>query len=222
METYKRNRAATTQRIVDAVEQILGEEGIKGIGINAIAEKASVSKVLIYRYFGSIEGLLDYYIRRGQLVPHYAPAWIEQIQPAEPHDLAPIWSGQALQLFRQFRQFRSARELLKASVTEADSLGEAISISLDAELTNLVNQLAFIKGGDHQATSAIIFGALSYLTIQAQLNRPVIGLDLRSENGWRRIEESVKMIYKSLNQLAIDSPTIQITTKPATMVVGQW
>ncbi|MVM35509.1 TetR family transcriptional regulator [Spirosoma sp. HMF4905] len=222
METKKRNRVATTQRIVNALEQILLDEGIQGISMNAIAEKAAVSKMLIYRYFGGLEGLLEYYIRRGQLVPHFTPAWLEQLQPVQPKDLAPFWSAHTIQLFRQFRQVRTARELLKLSVKEADSLAEVASRSLDAELTLLVNQLAFIKGVDHQAISAVIFGALSYLTIQAQLNRPVIGLDMRSEAGWQRIEESVRVIYHALSKLAAESSSVQLLSKPANRVVQEW
>ncbi|MBD2754250.1 TetR/AcrR family transcriptional regulator [Spirosoma validum] len=222
MEKNKRNRAATIERIIDALEEILTERGLEGTGINAIAERAAVSKVLIYRYFGGLEGLLEHYVSMGRLIPHYTPAWLKQIQPTQPRDLASIWSGQALQLFRQFRTSRAAREVLKATVKDNDPLADAVSKAQDAELTNLVNQLAFIKGGDHQATSAIILGALSYLTIQAQINRPMIGLDLRSEDGWQRIEEAVKVIYKALNQLAIDSPTVQLSIKPASVAVSTW
>ena len=66
VEKVKRNRAKTTQRIVDALEEVLAERGLEGVGVNRIAEKANVSKVLIYRYFGGIEGLLDYYVKMGK------------------------------------------------------------------------------------------------------------------------------------------------------------
>ncbi|GAB4021202.1 TetR/AcrR family transcriptional regulator [Spirosoma koreense] len=222
MEKGKRNRAATTERIINALEELLTERGLDGVGINVIAERAGVSKVLIYRYFGGIEGLLEYYVGMGRLIPHYSNSWLEQIRPTQPTDLANIWSGQALQLFRQFRSSRAAREILKATVKEQDSLAESISRVQDTELTNLVEQLAFIKKADYQATSAVILGALSYLTIQAQLDRPVIGIDLRSEEGWQRIEEAVKMIYKALNRMAIESPTTKVATKSASVAVEMW
>ncbi|MVM36217.1 TetR family transcriptional regulator [Spirosoma sp. HMF4905] len=222
MKTHQRNRAATTQRIVDAFEQILQEAGTKGLTINAIAEKADVSKVLIYRYFGSLEGLLDYYIRRGQLVSHFSPAWLEQLRPIQPQDLASIWSTHTLQLFRRFRQFRADRELLKASMQEDTPLAEVANRSLDAELTKLVDQLAFIEGGDHQAISAVIYGALSYLTLQAQLDRPVIGMDLRSEAGWERIEGAIRTLYAGWSRLAIESTSVQVKSKPDSLPVSPW
>jgi AcrR family transcriptional regulator len=221
MEKSKRNRAATTQRIVEALEQVLAERGLEGVGINLVAEKAGVSKVLVYRYFGGLEGLLEYYVRMGRLFPHYSPALLEQIQPVQQADLAPIWSGQALQLFRQLRSSKAAREVLKATVKENDPLADVISQAQDAELTNLVNQLSFVQGSDHQATSAVVLGALSYLTILAQNNRPMIGLDLRDESDWQRIENAVKTIYKAMGRL-IDTPIATATPNPASLAVSTW
>ena len=218
----KRNRTATTPRLVDALEQILAEDGLEGVTIQALAEKAAVSKVLIYRYFGNIEGLVEYYMRQVQLVPNFSPDWLVQIQPAQPQHLAPIWSTQALRLFRQYRSSRAAREIIQASVKDKDGLTDAISKSLDRELSRLVNQLAFVKGADYQAISAVLLGALSYLTIQAQLDRPVISLDLRSEAGWQQIEQAVKIIFKALNQSVIDSPTTQLKLKSDKQSAAQW
>ncbi|WP_461106611.1 TetR/AcrR family transcriptional regulator [Spirosoma koreense] len=215
MEKNKRNRAATTQRIVDALEKILNEDGLKGVNINAVAEKAAVSKVLVYRYFGSTEGLLEYYLRMGRLIPRYTTDGIEQIRPTEARELATVWSGHALQLFRQIRSSRAARAILKASVQEQDPLADTVSRLQDEEMTYLVSQLAFVNGADFQAASAVIMGALSYLTIQAQFDRPVIGIDLRSEEGWLRIEEMIKSFYKSFNQTVLESPASQLHLKPA-------
>ncbi|GAB4024804.1 TetR/AcrR family transcriptional regulator [Spirosoma koreense] len=222
MEKVRRNRAATVERILGALEKILNEDGLAGVSINAVADQAGVSKVLIYRYFGGLDHLLEHYVETNGLLPHYTTAWLEQIRPAQPRDLATVWSAHTLQLFRQFRGSRAARELIKATVNEHDALAKSVSKGLDAELTNLVNQLAFIKGGDHEATSAVILGALSYLIIQAQLDHKVIGLDLRSEEDWQRIEAAVNLIYKALNRVAIESPDIQLAVKSATATANRW
>ncbi len=53
-----RNRLQTEQRILDAVGQLLLEQGYPAVGINAIARRAGCDKVLIYRYFGGFDELL--------------------------------------------------------------------------------------------------------------------------------------------------------------------
>lgn len=210
MEKLKRNRANTTQRIIDALEEVMAEHGLEGLSVNGVAEKAGVSKVLIYRYFGGLDGLLEYYVRTGPVFPNFTPAVLEQIRPMHESDVAQIWYRQAIHMFRDFRNSKTARAILKATVQENNSTADVISKAQDIELTRIVNQLSFIKGGDIQAISAILLGGLSYLTIMAQNNRTMIGIDLRSEEGWERIEGAIKLIYMGLNRTAIETNAIAI------------
>lgn len=55
----QKSRALTEQKILDAVETLLLEQGFPSVGINAIARQAGCDKVLIYRYFGGMDGLLQ-------------------------------------------------------------------------------------------------------------------------------------------------------------------
>lgn len=54
-----KSRILTEQKIVDAVGKLLLKEGFPSVGINAIARAAGCDKVLIYRYFGGFDGLLQ-------------------------------------------------------------------------------------------------------------------------------------------------------------------
>ncbi|WP_269538730.1 TetR/AcrR family transcriptional regulator [Cerasicoccus fimbriatus] len=56
----KRNRQHTEKRIVDAAIDLLAEEGFQSFGVNAVAARAGVDKVLIYRYFDGLDGLLQF------------------------------------------------------------------------------------------------------------------------------------------------------------------
>lgn len=62
-ETVK-NRKTTEQNLLNAVNEIIEESGFENIGVNAVAAKAGVSKMLIYRYFESLGGLIAAYIRQ--------------------------------------------------------------------------------------------------------------------------------------------------------------
>lgn len=92
------------------------------IGINRIAERAGVSKVLIYRYFGGVDGLVTYYIKMGKLFPTFDSRMIAQIQPIQPSDMGRVWSRQVVQTFRGFRASKAGREILKAIVIDNDAL----------------------------------------------------------------------------------------------------
>lgn len=221
-EKIRRNRAKTTQRIVEALEEVIAERGLEGVGVNRVAEKANVSKVLIYRYFGGMEGLLEYYVKMGKLFPVFNPAVLDQIRPLHESDVARIWYRQVIQTYRYFRTFKAAREILKASVIENDSIAETTARAQDEELTRLVSQLSFVKGADTQAISAIILGAMTYLTIMAQNDRTMVSIDLRSEDGWKRIENAVKAIYIALNKMAIQSKEVDLELQSANLPMAQW
>lgn len=222
MEKTKRNRAKTTQRILDAFEEVLAEKGLQHVGVNRVAERAGVSKVLIYRYFGGLEGLVEHYTKRGTLFPTFTPAILAQLRPASDSELGRVWHRQLIQIFRQFRNSKAGRELLKANTISNDPLAEAASKAIDEETQRLINELSYVGGADIQAISAITISALSYMTLLADNNRTMVGIDLRSEEGWNRIEQGLKLIYIALGRTVVDSDKVQVDRKESTLVDRQW
>jgi AcrR family transcriptional regulator len=222
MEKVRRNRAKTTQRIVEAFETVLAERGLQYVGVNRVAEQAGVSKVLIYRYFGGLDGLIEHYIKMGRLYPEFQPAVLEQLRPNSEAELGRVWHRQLTQLFRQFRSSKAARELLKANVIEEDITATAASKAQDDEIQRLVKQLSFVEGADSEALSAITIGAMSYLTLLADNNRTLVGIDLRSEAGWKRIEQAVKLIYTTLSRTVANSDAVQFNGTKSAELDGQW
>ena len=64
-----RNRQLTESRIREAALLLLHRDGFEGWGVNAIAREAGVDKVLIYRYFGSVDDLLGEIIQATRFWP---------------------------------------------------------------------------------------------------------------------------------------------------------
>ncbi|GAB3266584.1 TetR/AcrR family transcriptional regulator [Larkinella harenae] len=222
MEKVKRNRAQTSLRIIDALEEVLAERGIEGIGINRISEKAGVSKVLIYRYFGGLEGLLTHYIKMGRLFPLLSPSTLEQLRPVHENDLSKLWYKQLIHTYRLFRQVPAGYHILKATVAENGPVVDEASKAYDEEVTRIVKQLAYVKGVDFQAISAIMTGAMSYLTLLSKNNRTAVGIDLSTEEGWQRIEEATRIIYTALNQMAVQSQVVTLEVHPTGIPSTYW
>ncbi|GAB4019728.1 TetR/AcrR family transcriptional regulator [Spirosoma koreense] len=221
----KRNRMGTQQRIVDALQSVIADQGLDGVSISEIATRAQVSKVLIYRYFGGLEGLLDYYVHQGAIYPPFAPNFPEPFNTAQEGDLAKLWTSQTLQLFRQLRSSKADRELLKVGLTGEDTLSSLLSQAQDAELSRFVEQLAEgaeVPGNDPQVMLAIVLGGLSYLTILAHTDRSMLGIDLRSEAGWQRVEAALKALYQSLDKSRQTSRLERSTQRQAGLVVHEW
>ncbi|MFP4203889.1 MAG: TetR/AcrR family transcriptional regulator [Opitutales bacterium] len=54
-----RSRPRTENNFLEAVLRLVAAEGCGALGVNAIAQQAGADKVLIYRYFGGLDGLLQ-------------------------------------------------------------------------------------------------------------------------------------------------------------------
>ncbi len=63
----QKSRINTEKRILDAVEALLLSRGFPDVGINAISREAGCDKVLIYRYFGGLDGLLERFAQEKDL-----------------------------------------------------------------------------------------------------------------------------------------------------------
>ena len=63
---------------------------------------------------------------------------------------------------------------------------------------------------------------MTYLTIMAQNDHTMISIDLRSEEGWQRIENAIKTIYIALNKMAIGAKDIQLELQAAHLPMAQW
>ncbi|MEO0795779.1 MAG: helix-turn-helix domain-containing protein [Verrucomicrobiota bacterium] len=68
----KRNRQQTEKRILTAAISLISEVGFHTFGVNAVAARAGVDKVLIYRYFSGLDGLLDFIGKTEVLFPSAA------------------------------------------------------------------------------------------------------------------------------------------------------
>ena len=67
-----KNREATKRKLLNAVGYIIKTNGFEGLGVNKVAKSAGVSKVLIYRYFGTFNKLVITYVREKDFWVNYS------------------------------------------------------------------------------------------------------------------------------------------------------
>jgi len=63
------SRIETERKLVEAVGDLLAEDGFSAVGVNAVCARAGVNKALIYRYYGGLDGLLQAYGESGDFWP---------------------------------------------------------------------------------------------------------------------------------------------------------
>lgn len=71
-------------RIVDTAQDLFREHGIKGIGVDAIAEAAGTNKMTLYRHFGSKDELVTECLRHQAEKAERKWAELEAASPGDP------------------------------------------------------------------------------------------------------------------------------------------
>ena len=187
----RRDRARTERTILDAVARLILRDGLSGVGINALAREAGIDKVLIYRYFGDLDGVYRAYAEHGDF-------WwsVDDIIGTEK---AANLAGALKSGFR-----RHAAEMRKRPVTLAVIGAETANrtplvIVLEEVRERRALELmdaVFARYGapahvDLPALTAILGAAIDYLAARARQIRVYGGVEIKTDKDWERLFTTV-------------------------------
>ena len=186
-----KNRQTTEMNLIKAVDELIEENGFEGLGINAVAAKAGVSKMLIYRYFNSLDGLIAAYIQQHDY-------WInfdEQL-PDEEHIgefIKEIFKRQIAMI----RQSYTLRRLYRWELTSNNIFIKELREKREAKgvwLVDAVSKLSKHPQKETAAMASILTAAISYLSLLEE-NCPVFnGINIQTEDGWKELEEGINIL----------------------------
>jgi AcrR family transcriptional regulator len=192
--TSLRDSEETRSRLVAAVGTILERKGYQGLGVNAVAREAGVDKVLVYRYFGGLPGLVQAFAMQGDFWPSFEELTEGTPVLSEDVDVAEVSPRLAINYLRALRKRPLTCELLAWELVEG---GESVTVleklREDAakrymSLLGRIRQDGLDAGRDPDASSALITAAINYLGIRSRRPGAFNGLDLGKEEDWERLE----------------------------------
>ena len=82
-DSVRAHRAQRMKRLIDAAESILAEDGMDALTAGAVAARAGIARNSIYRYFDSIDDLLELVVTRE------FPVWIAAVEDAIAAETSP-------------------------------------------------------------------------------------------------------------------------------------
>lgn len=195
-----RNREDTQKLLVWAVGDLLGEKGFAGLGVNAVARRAGVDKVLIYRYFGGLPGLIRAFGQEGDFWPS-----MEELAGGDLDSFGQLSMEERLIAFG--RNFISAirrrpltLEIMAWEMVERNGLTEELEIIREIRMLRFAEMFFPVEGvrADLMAVIAVIGAGVSYLACRSRHIRWYNGVDLENEKGWNRIEAGIEQITTAL------------------------
>jgi AcrR family transcriptional regulator len=190
----KRDRAETEKQLLSAVGRLLETSGFEDVGVNAIAREAGVDKVLIYRYFGKMPDLLRAFALRGEHWPTDAEL-LGDHPPADPVALA---AHVLVRFGRAIRSRPETQSILRHELSEKNPLTDALADAREEQAVRLQTLIGDI-GIDAPAVGALLAAGLTYLSLRANTADAYNGVNLRSPEGWERLERAVTLIVSTLS-----------------------
>ncbi|WP_221394811.1 TetR/AcrR family transcriptional regulator [Dyadobacter sp. NIV53] len=194
----KRDRERTKGKILKAVGEVIEKYGTEKVGVNLIARTAGVNKVLIYRYFESVDGLMEQYVKSGEYTSTTGDEFIENIEPIAIEDRNKAFTQVMLTFLNDLRERKATRDLLRWEIGTGKSMLSDSRNDVGNRLLEKIGELPQFK--DTGALMALLTAGIYYLVIAADYRGKLIDVDLNSEEGWKRIEDVIERIIFDLGK----------------------
>jgi AcrR family transcriptional regulator len=194
-------RKRTEERLIAVVGELLAEQGIAALGVNAIAARADVEKVLIYRYFGGLEGLMAAYAARGDFWPTVDEVLGKKREVLAHDDPADVVAEALGRYARALRKRPVTLDLLGWECAHENPLTKALETVRETRTLELLAELARAKGPIAPGSAELIalFGAaINYLLVRSRSLRVFSGVAVKSERDWAALEQVMALALRGL------------------------
>ena len=186
-----KSREQTESKILEAVASIVESDGFEKLGINTIALKANVSKMLIYRYFGGLEELVARFIMQKD---YWANTDTLILNPHSVGDsIKSMFRNQIEQLRNDVTLRRLCRWELSCHNASIDRLRDKREEN-GCDLIKVVSRLTGCSNSEVASLASILSASISYLTLIEDQCPTYNGIALQTDKGWEQIAQGVDMI----------------------------
>lgn len=195
-----RDKESTKRKILQSVRSLL-ENGDGEIGINRVAEEAGLDKVLIYRYFGGLSGLLAAFAQEENVWPEF-----EEIMEAAPYVAAMLPPEDIAARFvhgfiRELRDRPITQQILRWELTRENDLTRETASVREQRMSELLECHDAHSPEDIPALYAIVTAGLIHLMLHAKSPEQFCGISLRTPEDWERIKRAaIALIENRLTQ----------------------
>ena len=190
-----RDRNQTEQRILDAVGKIVEAEGFEAVGVNAVANVSGVSKVLIYRYFGSIEQLLAKYLEDNDF-------WLNTEFPVLQHSNVKEFAKAVFRAYiDMLRKSPALRKLYRWELTTNNPSIEKLRQRREETAMGIINAVCQMSGESLERVagiSTLITASVPYLCILSENCSVYNSLEINSDSGWNKLLETIDFMFDKI------------------------
>lgn len=196
----KNNKQRTMDKLVQAVGTVLEREGYTGLTLSKIAEAAGVDRKQISNYFGTVDNLVEIYIKGKDYWISATVGAMDALANTKGRGSRP--SLEAL-LLGQLDQLMANEEMQKTVIWQLSEKTDIMS-----HVTQGREQLSSLffrfsdkefagKDIDLRGISSLLVAGIYYLVLHSKTTDSTFcEIDIRTEEGMDRIRDAVKTVLR--------------------------
>ena len=188
----ERDREGTEKRLLETIGNMICESGFEKIGINAVAAQSGVSKILIYRYFGSVEGLMAAYIRQHDSLLNSLPEEFPD-RNALPAFLKRRFQEQIARLRKDVILKRLYRWELSSNNEYVAKIREQRE-KIGMELIARISEISGLPQDEIASVATLLNTSITYLVMLEEVCPVYDGIPLNRDEGWEQIVQAIDRI----------------------------
>jgi AcrR family transcriptional regulator len=205
MNDHTHRRKQTEQKILEAVGRIVKVNGFKGLGINVIAREAGCDKVLIYRYFTSLDGLIQSFLYQNDLYSNLnLDDWdISEIKSKD--ELKYLTKAVFKTNLTHLLENKNLQEIYRWELIDENAPLKQIAEKRESQglaMTQKFKEIATNKNFDAEASFAILTAAMHYLVLRSKTASVFNGLSFSNLDDWDRIWAALESMIDDLMERA--------------------
>ncbi len=186
---------STKRKLLQAVEDILSNEGFVALKVENISKVSGVDKKLIYFHFGDLQGLYNAFLRSKDF-------WFSKAFESIPQNLSKESVIDVLKT--QFAEMKSNKLLTQLLIWELSEKNEVLSKLADERdevgnelLKKIIEKESFKE--DVQPLIALLVSGIYYLSMHASINGSLFcGLDINKEEDAERVSATLERVLKNV------------------------
>jgi AcrR family transcriptional regulator len=186
------SRKITEQRFIGAVATVIAESGIGGLGVNVVSRRAGVDKVLLYRYFGGLPGLLKRYSETNEFWPTRAELFDSVPEKIGPDNVREAAKRVFYNFYRGFKKRPITLDILAYECIGRNELTESLEEIREVRGREVFEELAargFRITRNSAICAAVFTAAIQYLAVRARGIKIFGELRLDTAQGWNTMAD---------------------------------
>ena len=194
-KSVARDREATEKRLIDTIGQMVAEQGFEKIGINAVATQSGVSKILIYRYFGSVEGLMAAYIRKYDF-------WLNfPLEIPSKEDLPEFVKAMFKTQIEQLRSNPTLRMLHRWELSCNNEIVGKLRQQREQtgyRIVEIASQLMGYAKEEMAVMASVVTASITYLVMLGEFCPVYNGIAISEDAGWEQMISGIEVMVDKI------------------------